>query len=236
MWAGERFVAGFGLGGTPATRLADLMEREFGILVLMVDAPRGISGAACRLPELDVVLIARHEIAGSRHFDLAHELFHILSWEATPPEYSEEAQETGGNRVEQLANNFAAAVLMPASALERPGAWSDLTDEELIARLNATADELHVTSSALRWRLVALGEMKPAVARSLPEAALRNNGHDVVEDAPPALFSRPFVEVLAHAIDGGHVSLRRVAGLLDLTVEDLADLFTAHGVAHSVDL
>ena len=78
--------------------------------------------------------------------------------------------------------------------------------------------------------------MKPAVARSLPEAALRNNGHDVVEDAPPALFSRPFVEVLALAIGEGHVSLRRVADLLDLTVENLAGLFAAHGVAHSVDL
>ena len=236
MSAGERFVAEFGLGETPATGLVEIMERELGILVLMVDAYDGISGAACRLPELDAVLIARREVAGRRHFDLAHELFHILTWDAMPPEYSEEAMETGGNRVEQLANNFAAAVLMPTDALKRFGAWSSLTEEELITRLNAVADELHVTSSALRWRLVALGKMKPAVARSLPESALRNNGHDVVEDALPALFSRPFVEVLSLAIDGGQVSVRRVAGLLDLTVEDLACLFAAHGIVHSVDL
>ena len=236
MLAGERFVAEFGLGETPAIGLAEVMERDFGILVLMVDAHDGISGAACRLPELDAVLIARRQVAGRRHFDLAHELFHILTWDAMPPEHSEEAMETGGNRVEQLANTFAAAVLMPVGALERFGGWSDLTEEKSVARLNAVADELHVTSSALRWRLVALGEMKPAVARSLPEAALRNNGHDVVEDAPPALFSRPFVEVLALAIGEGHVSLRRVADLLDLTVENLAGLFAAHGVAHSVDL
>ena len=224
------------LGETPAIGLAEVMERELGILVLMVDAPDGISGAACRLPELDTVLIARREVAGRRHFNLAHELFHILTWDAMPPAHCEEAMETGGNRVEQLANNFAAAVLMPAGALERFGDWSNLSEEKLIARLNIVADELHVTSSALRWRLVALGEMKPAVARSLPEAILCNNGRDVVEDAPPALFSRPFVEVLALAIDGGHVSLRRVAGLLELTVEDLADLFAGHGVAYPVDL
>ncbi len=236
MLAGERFVAEFGLGEAPAIGLAEVMERELGILVLMVDADDGISGAACRLPELDAVLIARREVVGRRHFDLAHELFHILTWDAMPPEHSEEAVETGGNRVEQLANNFAAAALMPGGALERFGGWSNLAEEELIARLNAAADELHVTSSALRWRLAALGEMKPAMSRSLPEAALRNNGRAVVEDAPPALFSKPFVEVLALAIDGGHVSLRRVAGLLDLTVEDLTDLFAAHGVAHPVDL
>ena len=77
-------------------------------LVLMVDAERDISGAACRLPELDAVLISRREFAGRRHFDLAHELFHILTWDAMPPEHSETARETGGNRVEQLANTFAA--------------------------------------------------------------------------------------------------------------------------------
>ena len=52
-----------------------------------VDADRGISGAACRLPELDAVLIARHEVEGRRHFDLAHELFHLLTWDAMPPEH-----------------------------------------------------------------------------------------------------------------------------------------------------
>ena len=57
--------------------------------------------------------------------------------------------------MEQLANNFAAAALMPAGALERFGGWSNLAEEELIARLNAAADELHVTSSALRCRFMA---------------------------------------------------------------------------------
>ena len=220
----------------PAVRLADVMERELGILVLMVDASDGISGAACRLPELDTVLIARREVDGRRHFDLAHELFHILTWDTMPPEHSEEARETGGNRVEQLANNFAAAVLMPADALARFGGWSHLVEGDLIARLNSAADDLHVTSSALRWRLVALGELTAAAARSLPEPALRNNGHDAVEAPLPPLFSKPFVEVLALAIDKGLVSVRRAAALLDATVEDLSQIFTAHEVEGPVEL
>ena len=171
MRAGERFAAEFRLGDAPATCLSEIMERELGILVLMVDADRDISGAACRLPELDAVLIARREVVGRRHFDLAHELFHILTWDAMPPEHYEAAQETGRTRVEQLANNFAAALLMPAAALRRFGVWSNLVEEEMIRRLNAAADELQVTSSALRWRLAALGELKPAAARALPEAA-----------------------------------------------------------------
>ena len=235
MQAGERFVAEFDLGAAPALRLAEVMER-LGILVLMVDATAGISGAACRLPEMDAVLIARREVPGRRHFDLAHELFHVLTWETMPPEHSEEAGETGGNRVEQLANNFAAAVLMPVGALERFGDWSHLDEEELVVRLNSAADELHVTSSALSWRLVALGALTKAAARSLPETALRNNGHGDVEAFPPPLFSKPFMEVMGLAIDKGLVSVRRAAALLDGTVEDLADLFTGHGVKASVEL
>jgi Zn-dependent peptidase ImmA (M78 family)/DNA-binding XRE family transcriptional regulator len=237
MRAGERFAAEFGLGDAPAARMSEAMERELGILVLMVDADRDISGAACRLREMDAVLIARREVAGRRHFDLAHELFHILTWDEMPPEHSEAAHETGGNRVEQLANNFAAAVLMPSASLRRFGGWADLAVEELIRRLNPAADELRVTSSALRWRLVALGALKPATARALPEAALRNNGRAEADDVvAPARFSQPFMDVMGLAIDQGLVSARRMAGLLDVTVEGLAELFASHGFERPVEL
>ena len=58
------------------------------------------------------------------------------------------------------------------TVLERSSAWASLVGDELAARLNAVADELRVTSSALRWRLVALGKLKPGVARSLPRGCL----------------------------------------------------------------
>lgn len=236
MAAGERFVTDFNLGNVPAVRLMEVMERELGILVLMMDTERGISGAACRLPEFDAVLIARREVVGRRNFDLAHELFHILTWDVMPPEHTEEAMESGGNRTEQLTNNFAAAVLMPAAILAKFGSWSDLSEDKLIRKLHFVAKELLVTASALRWRLVALGELKPAVARILPDAALRNNRPDDLENIRPALFSRPFMEVLGLAIERGFVSVRRVAGLLDLSVEDLVDLFAAHDVQCVIEL
>ena len=236
MRAGERFVIEYGLGDVPAMRLAEVMERDLGILVLMVDADPGISGAACRLPELDSVLIARHEVVGRRNFDLAHELFHVLTWDAMPPKHQEEARETGGGRVEQLANNFAAAVLMPRTTVARFGDWSRLTLDALVGRLNAVANELHVTASALKWRLVVLGALTSASAKAVPFAALRNNGRTDTEDVPLALFSRTFLVVIGHALGNGLVSVRRAAALLDVTVDDLADVFAAHDVALAADL
>ena len=212
------------------------MERKLGVLVLIVEAQRGISGAACRLPELDAVLIARHEAPGRRHFDLAHELFHILTWEAMPPAHYEEVRDTGGDRVEQLANNFSAAVLMPAATLARFGSWSNLSEDELVRRLNSVADELQVTASALKWRLVALGGLSRPKAQSVPDAALRNNGHAVPKSVPPRRFSKPFLEVMALSLNGGHVSVRRMANLLDLAVDDLAQVFASHGIEQAVAL
>ncbi len=236
MQAGERFAAKFELGEVPAARLAEVMERRLGILVLMVDAPHGISGAACQLPELEAALISRREVIGRRSFDLAHELFHLLTWDAMPPEHSEEINGIGRNRVEQLANNFAGAVLMPPRVLEPCGGWSDLSQDQLIGRLNSVADRLQVSSSALRWRLAALGELSQRVAKSLPEERLRYNGRKAAEGDPPARFSRLFMEVIGGAIERGLVSIRRVARLLDLTVEDLADTCAAHQVSCSVEL
>ena len=234
--AGERFAAEFALGDVPADRLSEVVERKLGVLVLIVEAQRGISGAACRLPELDAVLIARHEAPGRRHFDLAHELFHILTWEAMPPAHYEEVRDTGGDRVEQLANNFSAAVLMPAATLARFGSWSNLSEDELVRRLNSVADELQVTASALKWRLVALGGLSRAKAQSVPDAALRNNGHAVPKNVPPPRFSKPFMEVMALSLNGGHVSVRRMANLLDLAVDDLAQVFASHGIEQAVAL
>ena len=234
--AGERFVVEFDLGPVPGLRLADVMEEGLGILVLWVDAYEGISGAACRLPDLDTVLIARGEVRGRRNFDLAHELFHILTWDAMPPEHVEDAVDFSGNRVEQLANNFAAAVLMPRDSLAPLGDWTSLDTEALCARLNATAEDLHVSSSALRWRLAALGALTRKRARAVPEGALRNNGQAGPSGTVPALYSRRFAEVLAAGIDGGHISVRRGAEIVGLPIEDLEELFEAHGVEQAIEL
>jgi Zn-dependent peptidase ImmA (M78 family)/DNA-binding XRE family transcriptional regulator len=232
MAAGEQFAKDFELGSVPAKRLAEVMEQKLGILVLMVDAIDRVSGAACRLPDLDAVIINRHEVPGRRYFDLAHELFHILTWDAMPPEHVEEASEVSRDRVEQLANNFASALLTPTWALERFGA----PGENPIKWLNATADALEVTATALKWRMVALGRLSHAEARAIPDAALRNNGHKVVHVEPPPLFSQQFMEVIALAIKEGQISARKAADVLDLTIDDLADLCGAHGVEAAFDL
>jgi transcriptional regulator with XRE-family HTH domain len=237
--AGERFASEHNLGHVPAQRLAEVMERDLDILVLRVTPSHaGVSGAACRLPDLDVVLINRDEVPGRRHFDLAHELFHILTWDAMPPVHVEDATETGGaNQVEQLANAFASALLMPSRIVKAAADWRALHGNTLVSRLNAVADQLEVTSTALLWHLVSLELLGRAEARAVPTELLHFNGLPMkpAGTAPP-LFSKRFVEIVARAVEDGRVSIRKIAGLLELSVDDLGDLFAAHGVPAPYEL
>jgi Zn-dependent peptidase ImmA (M78 family)/transcriptional regulator with XRE-family HTH domain len=237
--AGERFAAEFGLGEVPARQLADIMADRLGILVLMVDPIEGVSGAACQLPELDVVLINRNEVAGRRHFDLAHELFHILTWKQMPPDHIEEARPVPQkrSRVEQLADNFASALLMPTPVLDRFGEWAQLAEGALVDRLNEVADELLVTSQALRWRLVGMGRLSRGQSDAISENDLRNNGKAKPGKQPvPPLFSKPFVQIIATALDEGKTSMRRIASILGIAIDDFGELFASHGVEAPYEL
>ena len=134
-----------------------------------------------------------------------------------------------------LLRPFAAALLMPAEVMARFGSWASLGADVLVDRLNTVASALRVTSSALRWRLVALGELPATRARKIPESSLCNNGGQAVElDAPPS-FSKPFAEVLGMAIEQGRVSTRRAAALINVSVDELPGMLAAHGVEHKVE-
>ena len=67
-------------------------------------------------------------------------------------------------------------------------------------------------------------------------AALRNNGRETPPRELPAPFSKPFAELLAEALKLGYISHRRAASLCGVTIDDLEDLFAAHGVVYAIEL
>lgn len=235
--AGEALVSDWQLGEVPANQLREVVEDRLKILVLYVDAPAGISGAACQLPQFNTILINRREPDGRRNYDFAHEVFHILTWSAMPPrpyDQSDKIEGTKVKRVEQLANNFAAALLMPAAGLKPR--WEKHGDQELHDWLNTTASEFQVTSDALYWRLRQLGWLTQAASLDINRDRLTWNGRSPSDQIKPKLFSRRFAERLHWALGSGELSVRRAAELLDCTVEDLEDLFKNYEMPVPFDL
>lgn len=233
--SGEELRQAWVLGAVPADSLPEAVERELGVLVLFVDAQPGISGAAVHLPGCHAILINRHEPAGRRNFDLAHELFHILTWDAMKPARVEspEIPPRKGNRIERLAENFAGALLMPSDVVTP--FWHQRGDADLYDWLNRTALSLRVTSRALMWRLVVLGHLSQQKAKSLDPSRLAHHGGQE-PDAPPPPFSNDFVARVHQAVEAGHLSLRRAAGLLGLSPREFGDVCRTFGFELSYEV
>lgn len=216
------------LGPVPALKLPYCIEHELDIPVLFVDAETNlggasISGAACHLADLGVILVNRRESAVRRNFDLAHELFHSLTWERMTPQRlesnsSEARQRT--KRVEQLADNFAAALLMPRACLDAlidPGRQKD------VKHLADIAVQMRVSVGALGWRLRGLGRIDEATRVTLAKVRRAEPAGEL-----PKLFSESFVKQLHVALDKGRVTARKAAKTLGLPLQDLAQLFVTY--------
>jgi Zn-dependent peptidase ImmA (M78 family)/transcriptional regulator with XRE-family HTH domain len=239
MAAAEALGAEWRLGERPAQDLERAIQRELEALILYVDAPRGVSGAACQLPGLNTILINRTEPEGRRNYDLAHELFHVLSWEQMPPEHTEpiEGSYKGKGkhkRVEQLANCFASALLMPERALKP--LWDSRGNQDIHDCLNRIASTFLVSAKALKWRLTNLDWISKADHFDIQDAKLTANGRPEAEQRKPRLFNEDFVRRVHTALAKGRLSVRRAASLLELTIDDLADLFRDYGLPVPFDL
>lgn len=233
----EALATDWNLGENPGQKLVDVVQDRLGILVLHVDAPPAISGAACHHPQFNTILINRREPDGRRNYDFAHETFHVLTWKTMPPRHFDEeakVQGTKAKRVEQLADNFASALLMPERSLKP--CWEQRGDNEIHSWLNQTASEFQVTAVALYWRLRHLGWLTAAASLEVDPQQLTWNGLSPSAQTLPKLFSRRFVERLHRALDRGDLSVRRAAGLLDCTIEDLEDLFKSYEMEVPFDL
>ncbi|MFC1791331.1 ImmA/IrrE family metallo-endopeptidase, partial [Gemmatimonadota bacterium] len=223
------------LGDVPSTMLSVAIERELQAQVLFVEAPAGVSGAAVHTPGLLTILVNRREPTGRRNFDLAHELFHLLTWDSMPPGRVEPTEIPGkkGNRVEKLAENFAGALLMPAGVVGRR--WEQRDAGDIHDWLNATASTLGVTALALKWRLVVLGHLSKAKAEGLDDSRLAGNG-GLESRTAPLLFSRDFMSRVYGAVEAGRLSLRKAIGLLDLSGPEFGALCRAYGLELSYEI
>lgn len=232
----EQLVRAWDLGATPAERLPMEIHRKLGALVLYVDAPAGVSGAASLVPGLSTILVNRQEPRGRRSFDLAHELFHILTWDAMPPERVEpwDPKRSKGNRAELLANNFAASLLMPAESVMKH--WDERGGADVLDWLNAVATTFGVSAVALMWRIHNTRLLGNADVEAIIRERLVANGDPEVATERPRLFSQEFVIRVHEAVEEGRLSLRRAASLLDLPVRTLASVFTEYGLPLSYDV
>lgn len=224
------------LGDVPSDKLASALQEQLDTLVLEVDTAPGISGAACQLTQLNAIVVNRNEPKSRRNYDLAHELFHLLTWSTMPPPRLDDITPTRENkRVEQLAENFAAGLLMPSGVINRRIEEKGGLPKgfELATWLNSTAQDLGVSAVAMQWRLINMKAL--SIKDRVDDELLRNNGSNLKATTPPK-FGKQFMGVIGWSINKGQVSARRAAKLLDVTVDELSTIFVENDLPAPFDL
>ena len=153
-----KYVSILNLGLRPACSLSKILEEEMGIKIIFLPMDSDISGGSTIDEEFGMaVLVNSNDAPWRRNFDLAHEFFHIITWEDfTPEEIYQEDSMGGKSRVEQLANIFAASLLIPEKEVREE--LEKRTDNNSISYLNLVdiARDFKVSIDALLWRLVNL--------------------------------------------------------------------------------
>lgn len=232
----ESLVVELALGIVPAESLIDRIERELDIPILFIDAVEGegggsVSGATCHLDEMGVILVNRHESEARRFYNLAHEVFHALTWDVMKPAHRESNAPDERNkkrRIEQLADNFAAALLMPRASLDQ---LIEADRQHDVAHLSEVAALLRVAPVALAWRLFNLGRIDDATRRSLSQETQRLSSSGL-----PRRFSANFVRMLHEALENGRLSARKAAKATGLGLGGLNELFAQYDLAAPFEL
>ena len=225
---GERVSRALKLGATPATKLREAIEADCKVMVLFVDAPPSISGAACHLPDGDFILINRTEVSFRRHFDLGHEFFHVLTWSTMPPERLDpELDGKEKPRVEKLADAFTAGLLMPYEVVSK--LWRGRQpSQDIHDSILASAKELRVSGPAMYWRLVNTNLLTKTEQESVNTENLSRHDDDDPAGRPNP-FNADFVRRLHAVLQRGVLSARKASELLDCDPDDLGGICAAYG-------
>ena len=206
----------------PADRLESVIRDDLKIELFFVDMPNAISGSSLWVNDFCAIFINREHPSGRRNFSLAHEFFHVLTWNTFhPSSFVPSEWEKVKDRSEKFANCFASALLMPERVLQSLEPLDQAPN--LKDWLETNAQELRVSPDALFWRMVNIGRLK----RDQKPADLFAPFSDP-PDKKPLPLSKRFVEMLEEVIANGDVSVRKILSLLQCQMEDLEAVFTAH--------
>lgn len=233
--AASHLATTLNLGPRPAASLREVLESEYEVQVWFDDLGRNGSAASTRGEEGAAVMINSSEPPWRRNYDLAHELFHLVTWDAIDPLSLAEH----GDRfelAEKLAETFASNLLLPADAVaaaidnrsgDRGVSWADLID---------VARDFDVSTEALLWRLRSLRRINQEQVLELKaDERFRQLDKSVRRGSwwEPSPLPERFVRHAFLAYLKGHLSRTRLAEFLETNLAGLPDRLADYGLVET---
>ncbi|MGH7471409.1 MAG: ImmA/IrrE family metallo-endopeptidase, partial [Longimicrobiales bacterium] len=215
------------LGSIPSAALLRSLEDCYGVKVFweqLTEAHDGDCSAACARGEFgSAILIDASEAPWRRNFSLAHELFHLLTWNSMPVREAD-SDPTWPERIERLAENFAGSLLLPADSLSDRFTARAQDGKITYGELVRMARDFGVSTQALLIRLRDLRHIKATdVARLLKDETFRrvDEASWVDRNVPAVPFSARYVELAYAAFQRGIIGVSMLAKYLEKPIADL---------------
>lgn len=222
------------LGSRPACSLKKILEEKYNVKILYLDLGDYGSAASAVGDFGAAVLLNSLGSYYRKNFDLAHELFHIISWESFPHDEIHSSYEKN-DVLEKWANVFASNLLLPQQEVETEINKRAQNKKVSLLDIIGVAREFVVSTEALLWRLVALrflnenlvkGTLEDPQFKDIDEAERVKDSKNVSPD--PYISSR-YVNLAFKAYQKGLISRGKLAEYLGKDRSDIAEFLEQYG-------
>lgn len=218
------------LGSRPASSLLNVLEDSCGIRVFHLRFEPTGTAACTRSDELGMaILLNSGNKRWRRNFDLAHELFHLLTWRAfRTGDRSREA----GEHEEKLANAFASSLLIPEDALRSAVDAAAKSGGGLKhIEIFDIARQFDVSFEALLWRIhTVFNRKREDTERDIEICRAFRETVELRDDTSPPTLPARYRALAIRALRDGELSIGRAAEYLGLSrhaamaLDDLEDV------------
>lgn len=221
------------LGDRPAPALLGVLEEVWKVKVFHLDfEPEGTAASHSSEDIGAAILLNRHSVRWRRNHDLAHELFHLITWNVFHGDAGAR-DDAAWEQEEKLATNFAAALLMPEEAFR--AAVDERTHDGRIGpeALHDVARSFDVSIESAIWRLHFTYGRRPeegAATRDLIEKAKAlTPSLTFRQDSPPPEFPARFEALAWRALRAGRLSVATFARTMNLSRAQVLRLLDQKG-------
>jgi len=210
------------LGDIPSASLRRTLEERYYIKIFHLE----FTGSAISTFSDEfgpAILLNNKNASWRRNYDLAHELFHILTWNI----FRVASKEPSENE-EKLANSFASKLLMPEEPLrQRIAALIDEQEQAPLDRLDDLAREFGISLDALVYRIASLYMIKKennqkflAAAKQLAEL------HKPRESDKAETLPDRYCDLAKRALRNGRLSLMQFAKYMGIGYKKAQEYLT----------
>jgi Zn-dependent peptidase ImmA (M78 family)/transcriptional regulator with XRE-family HTH domain len=206
-----------GLGERPGESLYRVLEEVFGVKIFHLDLGQSGAAACAVSPDFgQAILLNARSSRWRRNHDLAHELFHLLTWDHL--HHSNEVSEPTEEE-ERLATCFAGNLLLPkepvttaiAKASEREGRIS-------FPALDQIARQFDVSLESLLWRMHFLYNWNETATKELVDKAKEYvRTADRSPGSEPTLLPERYRALAIEVLQSGKISLGRFSKFMRMS-------------------